>query len=605
MQPRFPTASALLSSLGWALLLLVVGETASGMHANAARFLLERPLPAAIVVLTLTAVLLVFDSFKLTSVAVRPAAALVLIVLGVLNREKLQYLSMPLYTSDLEFADHVWAMLPAFIRAHLGTFVFVVLSSCAFIVMGVVSWRRALVSPRRAPPKVLAAIAIVLLVWLGNPERRIANIRSLGLLNAYWDPIPNARNNGFLLTFALSERIDHRAAPPVPDADVIRSLIESPGGIHSPPTLDLVMVMSESLWDVEALSSVHFSTAPMPTLHQRSGSLISPSLGGGTANVEFEALTGFSTAFLPPNTVPYQHALYRRAPSVMWALKAEGYRTVAVHPYHRWFWRRGQVYEHLGFDRFVALDEMPNAALRGPYTSDDAMVDEVLARLDDTPGPTALFAVSMQNHGPYEPNRYQSQRFELQGNLSDESRAMLQSYVEGVLDTNLSLSRLMEALRKRPTPALLVFFGDHAPALGGKHEVYLEGGAIASGESPLSLTDYVSLHRTPLLIWRSDTNQIFPVPQVSPSLLPSIIFEQLRIEHPFYTRFLSRVRKDFDVVERRARHAADGAWSLVEDAVDEPPILKMFNALQYDLLFGSRSSEALLFPELTPLLDEP
>ena len=34
--------------------------------------------------------------------------------------------------------------------------------------------------------------------------------------------------------------------------------------------------------------------------------MFSPEFGGMTANVEFEALTGFSNAFLPYGSIPYQ-----------------------------------------------------------------------------------------------------------------------------------------------------------------------------------------------------------------------------------------------------------------------------------------------------------
>ena len=48
----------------------------------------------------------------------------------------------------------------------------------------------------------------------------------------------------------------------------------------------------------------------------RSGSMFSPEFGGMTANVEFEALTGFSNAFLPYGSIPYQQYVRGPVPSL-------------------------------------------------------------------------------------------------------------------------------------------------------------------------------------------------------------------------------------------------------------------------------------------------
>ena len=59
----------------------------------------------------------------------------------------------------------------------------------------------------------------------------------------------------------------------------------------------------------------------------RSGSMFSPEFGGMTANVEFEALTGFSNAFLPYGSIPYQQYVRGPVPSLATFFRSEGYET--------------------------------------------------------------------------------------------------------------------------------------------------------------------------------------------------------------------------------------------------------------------------------------
>ena len=85
--------------------------------------------------------------------------------------------------------------------------------------------------------------------------------------------------------------------------------IDRPTGTASVPDEkpDIIVVMSESFWDPTKLPGVNITPDPIPTVRSiRSGSMFSPEFGGMTANIEFEALTGFSNAFLPYGSIPYQ-----------------------------------------------------------------------------------------------------------------------------------------------------------------------------------------------------------------------------------------------------------------------------------------------------------
>src|SRR5690606_36416055 len=80
--------------------------------------------------------------------------------------------------------------------------------------------------------------------------------------------------------------------------------------------------------------------------------------------------------------------------------------TTAVHPFQGWFWNRSAVYDAFGFDRFLSEENLPPLEKRGPLASDAAMTEQLISIADAEDKPFFIFAVSLQGHGPYEPDRY-------------------------------------------------------------------------------------------------------------------------------------------------------------------------------------------------------
>ena len=141
--------------------------------------------------------------------------------------------------------------------------------------------------------------------------------------------------------------------------------------------------MSESFWDPTRLPGVKITPDPIPTVREASsGSMFSPEFGGMTANIEFEALTGFSNAFLPYGSIPYQQYIRQPLPSLATFLQSEGYTTRALHPFGGWFWNRSPVYQAFGFSRFLTEDKLPPLQKRGRLPSDIAFTDEIIRQAD-------------------------------------------------------------------------------------------------------------------------------------------------------------------------------------------------------------------------------
>ncbi len=159
--------------------------------------------------------------------------------------------------------------------------------------------------------------------------------------------------------------------------DFLKSSLKNP---QSNPKPNIVLIMCESFWDPTVLNGVHFSEDIMKNFNKyKKGEIVSPAIGGGTSNVEFEALTGLSTYFLGPGVLAYNVYFRRDTPGIVSVLKDNGYNTIAIHPYMAEMYNRDKVYKFLGFDEFISLEGFnSDTDLKGPYVSDDRLMDKVL-----------------------------------------------------------------------------------------------------------------------------------------------------------------------------------------------------------------------------------
>jgi phosphoglycerol transferase MdoB-like AlkP superfamily enzyme len=78
-------------------------------------------------------------------------------------------------------------------------------------------------------------------------------------------------------------------------------------------------------------------------------------IGGGTANTEFMALTRCSMRYL--SGYPYQNLIKRDINSIAREMSGLGYKTLAHHPHLKSNYNRIFVYPKFGFDIFTGIDE--------------------------------------------------------------------------------------------------------------------------------------------------------------------------------------------------------------------------------------------------------
>ena len=247
----------------------------------------------------------------------------------------------------------------------------------------------------------------------------------------------------------------------------------------SDPLPDIVVVQSESFFDPAIMRGYETSNFA-PNLrrlaaHGVSGKLHVPTFGGGTIRTEFEVLTGLSLRYFDNLQFPYLQMSHKAVPSLVHALNRHGYETIALHGNDPAFWNRTTAFKSLGFDRFVSQSSFPaNAAMDGKYMADSAMTDEIMRQLKDNGPPQFIFAISIEAHGPYdvEPaNRAERDAIPVPDGITGMDKQELQTYLYHLQHADAELGRLVAWLAKRQRPSLVLFYGDHLPALSSSYQI--------------------------------------------------------------------------------------------------------------------------------------
>ncbi|MEK4496994.1 sulfatase-like hydrolase/transferase [Ureibacillus sp. FSL W8-0352] len=150
--------------------------------------------------------------------------------------------------------------------------------------------------------------------------------------------------------------------------------------------------------------------------------------------------------------------------------------------------------------------------------------------------PTFIYAVTMQNHGPYLDTRYGDNTEKIVDSYSSETNQILNTYGTGIIHSDNALHSLFDTLGSLKEPTLVVFFGDHLPALGN---VYNE----LNYKSNNFLEQELNMKKTPLVVWNNFDKEIDEIGAISSSFLAPKIMEWAELDSPSYYSFLSNFSK--------------------------------------------------------------
>ncbi len=241
---------------------------------------------------------------------------------------------------------------------------------------------------------------------------------------------------------------------------------------------NIVVVQLESFFDPKLVNDVEFSRDPIPNFSKLrdeciSGNLQVAHIGGGTANVEFEFLTGMNLDHFGLGEFPYTTILKSRAcESIAANLKKLDYTTHALHNHTGVFYGRNIVYPNLGFDTFTPLEMMVGYERTYlTFATDAVLVGEIRSALNSTQNQDFVFAVSVEGHGGYPhwkvgnivPNL--EDPIEVYGIEDTKEYYQYYFYANLINDMDKTVQRICDLMEETGEPYVLVFYGDHLPAL--------------------------------------------------------------------------------------------------------------------------------------------
>ena len=361
--------------------------------------------------------------------------------------------------------------------------------------------------------------------------------------------------------------------------------------------VNVIMVMDEAFSDITDSDAFAFTAEndPLPNLHALredphavAGHIVVPGFAGGTANTEFDVLTGMQTNALAAGTTSSFRVVNRNLDSLFRVFGGDGYHTSFFHPGDDWFYNRENVYRWFGAEETVFADQMEALAYKGRWVTDDYMAGLIEQEFADTvaAGETLFhYTTTIQNHMSYTLDKYGESyaypEVPLNTAVSDEVETLLRVYTEGARDADAMLGRLVDTFSAVEEPVVLVFFGDHLPYLGDNQLAYAELGFTARPE-----WDALTSYETPYVIWANDAAAqaldweaavaSLDLPEdgrLSASFLGAAVLELTGRtgESPWFD-FLNQLRRELPVVQKQAYQLADGT---VTDQLTEEQAAKI------------------------------
>ncbi|WJY26213.1 LTA synthase family protein [Sporosarcina trichiuri] len=537
-------------------------------------------------------------------------ANIIAILLAVFSYFKFSFLGENLYPWDLLLYNNVLNLLPnIYKQANVG----VALAGIVIVLLVLVGLFIYMLKRRPKPIMrlpwwvrlvftALGAVCLAAFVFYRTFPGMDQLMKEADMSNITFNQERNYKQNGFYGAFMLNMQSAIVLAPSGYSKSGIESIVKELKKETADQTdasgkkPNIIFVMNESFWDPTLLEKIQFVPDPMPFIRDhQTGWLLSPTFGGGTSNVEFEVLTGFSNNFLPVGSVPYQQYVKEDQPAAMPNyLKGLGYNTLAIHPYAKWFWNRETVYQHFGFDEFLDDKSFKDPIYKGPFISDEQVTKTIIERTEQSDDPMFIYAVTMQNHTGYAEDKYD--KFDVKTTvpegIDDVYNILLRSYTQGVYDADKALEELLEHFKDSDEPTVVAFFGDHLPAIGQDYRLYKVADFVprGAGESQWGLEDFEKTRSTPLLLWNNFDAPIPDIDHLSPNQLGPAVFDMAGIRKPLYYGLLEQFRDKLPAFTRELKIDADGG--LHRDTPDKAKKLsKEYQLLQYDLLFGKRYGE--------------
>ncbi|MCD7830222.1 MAG: sulfatase-like hydrolase/transferase [Clostridiales bacterium] len=355
--------------------------------------------------------------------------------------------------------------------------------------------------------------------------------------------------------------------------------------------VNIICIMDESFGDLAIFDTLEINEDSIPFYHSLTentikGWMYSPVTGAGTANVEYEFLTGNSVSFLPDETTAYQLYVRDNMPSLVSWADALGFSTTTIHPYLSSGWNRVQVYNYFGVDTQLWNTDFLNPKYIRGYISDQSdfeMIESITEAADGES--TFIFNVTMQNHGGYRQGWSNlSQEVYLTGSMFGSSD-YTEQYLNLMRETDNQLQSLIEYYSEVDEPTMIVLFGDHQGKLSSWfYEYKLYGKDL----DERTLEELELMYVAPFFIWTNYDSEEAQDVMLSTNYLGVLAALVSNYPTTGYMDFLSDVYAELPVVQTIGYINSDGLLTDEETDLTEEQqeLLSEYETLSYYNLFG-------------------
>lgn len=464
--------------------------------------------------------------------------------------------------------------------------------------------------------KRVAGIAVILVLFSGvfflnhrnTPPNIIFRLFRVSK-QFFYDQVRGARINGALVQFLINIDVEDMEKPKDYSKDAVEKLMTKYDKVAVELNADredwqenqtFIFNLSESFTDPTRIPKIEVNKDPMPNIRQYkadnpSGLMVSPGYGGGTANIEWESMTGLAMSNLSPTLVtPYSQLVIKQedTPNITNLFDQK----IAIHPYNAKLYNRKLVFPQLGFQKFYYLgsedkltykDKIPGSK----YISDEAAYQETLKHLKESPeGSLFIQLSSMQNHTPYD-HQYPEFDYDFTGPavIADNHQAF-KTYMQGVHYTDEAIKNFIAELDKIDRPITFLFYGDHFPSLF----------------SGLSMNQYgLELHETDYFIYNNKyirDRQDVDHPIVGPNNFSPLALQSANLKVTPYYAFLTKLMEELPTLSINPVSSSNNRFNgsqifVTKDGkmIDESELTKKQQALlheyrliQYDLAVGEQ-----------------
>ena len=413
----------------------------------------------------------------------------VIVGLAVTNSILLCFRITPLAATDIALLTSVFEIMGIYLTVwQIILLVLLVLVVIAGLIYLGIRMKKQVYHPLLAVCNaVISILAVVLMIHIGDAR---------GWLQTEFANLPDAyADNGFVYCFTRSLFDRGISKPDTYDEDTVDNILEDmkkqkTNEVEEKP--NIIFIQLESFMDLKRMQGVTYSEEPTPVYSSlrktcSGGFLKVPSVGAGTANTEFEILTGMTLDYFGAGEYPYKTVLQdETCESMAYNLRELGYRTGVLHNNTGSFYSRNKVFANLGFDYFVSSEYMGNLSYNPiGWAKDKVLTGQIQHILKATSEPDLIYTITVQDHGKYPTELLENPHIKVSGFApeDEERQNAFTYYVNQCHETDAFLGSLIATLNAFEEPVVLVLYGDHLPNLDITEE------ELASGN--LFQTEYV------------------------------------------------------------------------------------------------------------------